>query len=96
MVIEKYYDFYKLSNINIEEYFLNLIDKHFKKNSPLRKIFHRNSLKISHSYTRNMSKIMYNHNNKSLVNINLNNNEPINALVIVELKRNAPWKETVS
>ena len=52
--------FCKLANINIEKYFLNLLDK------PLSKIFNINTIKISYSYTNNMSKIVNNVNKRPL------------------------------
>ena len=41
--------FCKTSNIDIGKYFLKLKDRHFNKDSPLNRIFNRNTLKISHS-----------------------------------------------
>ena len=60
----------KVININIGKYFLNLIDKHFKKNYPLNKIFNRNTLKIYYSCTNNISKIIHSHNKRLLANLN--------------------------
>ena len=62
--------FCKLTNINIGKYFLNLIDKHFPKNNSLSIIFNRNTLKISHSCTNNIPKIIINHNKKLQANLN--------------------------
>ena len=85
--------FGKLSNINIGKYFLNLIDKHFKRDNPLSKIFNRNAIKISYSFTYNISKIINNHNRKSIdIEIMIH----INLQVIVELKNNASWMEIVT
>lgn len=54
----------KLSSINIGQYFLNLITKHFNKiKTPLNKIFKRKSVKISYSCTDNMYQIINSHNN---------------------------------
>ena len=58
--------FCKLSNINISKYFLTLIDRHFNKDNPLNKIFNHNTLKMSYSFTNNISKIVYNHD-KNLI-----------------------------
>ena len=44
--------------------FLNLLDKHFHKEHKLNKIFNRNSVKVSHSCTRNIEHIIRNHNSK--------------------------------
>ena len=56
--------FCKLANIDVGEYFLRLIDKHFKQDNILHKIFNRKTLKISYSCTKNMSQIMNSHNNE--------------------------------
>ena len=42
--------------------FLKLIDKHFKHNDILHKIFNRKMLKISYSCTKNIFQIINNHN----------------------------------
>ena len=55
--------FCKLANINVGKYFLKLIDKHFKQDNILHKIFNRKTLKISYSCTKNISQIINNHNN---------------------------------
>ena len=41
--------FCKLASINVGKYFLKLIDKHFKHDNILHKIFNRKMLKISYS-----------------------------------------------
>ena len=43
----------KSVSTNIGRVFLNLLDKHFHKEHKLNKIFNRNSVKVSHSCTRN-------------------------------------------
>ena len=53
---------------NIGKDFLKLITKHFLKNSLLAKIFNKN-IKVSYSYTSNMSQIIKKHN-KKLASIN--------------------------
>ena len=50
--------FYKLANIDVGKYFLRLIDKHFKQDNILHKIFNRKTLKISYSRTKNISQII--------------------------------------
>ena len=67
-----------LANIYVGKYFLRLIDKHFKQDNVLHKIFNRKSLKISYSCTKNISQIINSHNNE-LINkfhnrVNNNNN----------------------
>ena len=47
---------------NIGRKFLQLVDKHFPKNSTLHKIFNRNTLKVSYSCMDNMGKIIDAHN----------------------------------
>ena len=54
--------FCKLPSINIGKYFFKLIDKHFKHDNILDKIFNRKTLKISYSCTKNISQIINNHN----------------------------------
>ena len=50
--------FCKLANIDVGKYFLRLIDKHFKQDNILHKIFNRKTLKISYSCTKNISQII--------------------------------------
>ena len=38
--------FYKLSNINIEKYYLSLISKHYKDGNPVRKIIDKNNVEV--------------------------------------------------
>ena len=56
--------FCKLANIDVGKYFLRLIDKHFKQDNILHKIFNRKTLKISYSCTKNISQIINSHNNE--------------------------------
>ena len=51
-----------LASINVGKYFLTLIDKHFKHDNILHKIFNRKALKISYSSTKNIFQIINNHN----------------------------------
>ena len=51
---------------NIGHKFLSLIDKHFPKDHSLRKIFNRNSIKISYSCMNNTKQIIDNHNKRIL------------------------------
>ena len=43
---------------------MRLIDKHFKQDNILHKIFNRKTLKISYSCTKNISQIINSHNNE--------------------------------
>ena len=47
---------------NIGHRFLTLVDKHFPKDHKLRKIFNRNTIKISNSCMNNTKQIIDNHN----------------------------------
>lgn len=49
--------------------FLNLIDRHFPKNSPLSKLLNRHTVKLSYSCMPNMRSIILKHNNKLLKEI---------------------------
>ena len=97
--IEKWYGstFLPVSSQILIYYFLNLINKHFQKNNLLSKIFNRNNLKISSSCTKNMSKIIHNHN-KRVYWSTLNGKvwKQINTHVAVELRKPALLKETVT
>ena len=72
--------FCRLANIHVGKYFLKLIDKHFKHNNILHKIFNRKTLKISYSCTKNIFEIINNHNKEIIkefhdrMNNNNNNN----------------------
>ena len=44
--------------------FRSLINKHFKEDNPLKKIFNKNTLKMSYSCTKNMEAIIKSHTNK--------------------------------
>ena len=54
--------FYRLASINIGKYFLKLLDKHFKHDNILHKIFNIKMFKISYSCTKNIFQIISNHN----------------------------------
>ena len=58
--------FSKNVSTNIGRKFLGLIDKHFAKDNKLRKIFNRNTIKISYSCTNNTKQIIDNHNRRIL------------------------------
>ena len=73
--------FCRLASINVGKYFLKLIDKLFKHNNILHKIFNRKMLKISYSSTKNIFQIINNHNKEIIkefqdrTNNNNNNNK---------------------
>ena len=72
--------FCKLANIDVGKYFLRLIDKHFKQDNILHKIFNRKTLKISYSCTNNISQIINSHNNELINKFhNRVNNNNINS-----------------
>ena len=58
--------FSKNTSTNIGHKFLALVDKHFPKNHKLRKIFNRNTIKISYSCMNNTKQIIDNHNKRIL------------------------------
>ena len=66
------------TNIGME--FLKLVDKNFPKNNQLSKIFNRKTIKIGYSCTKNMYKIIANHNRKILKNDNNENIENCDCL----------------
>ena len=72
--------FCRLASLNVGKYFFKLIDKHFKHNNILYKIFNRKTLKMSYSCTKNIFEIINNHNKEIIkefherMNINNNNN----------------------
>ena len=51
---------------NIGKFFLNLVEKHFKRGSKFYKIFNKNTLKVSYSCMPNMKSIINAHNMKIL------------------------------
>ena len=58
--------FSKNFSTNIGHKFLTLVDKHFPKDHKLRKIFNRNTIKISYSCMNNTKQIIDNHNKRIL------------------------------
>ena len=72
--------FCRLACINVGKYFFKLIDKHFKHDNILHKMFNRKTLKISYSCTKNIFQIINNHNKEIIkefqdrTNNNNNNN----------------------
>ena len=58
--------FSKNASTNIGHKFLTLGDKHFPKDHKLRKIFNRNTIKISYSCMNNTKQIIDNHNKRIL------------------------------
>ena len=58
--------FSKNTSTDIGHKFLALVDKHFPKDHKLRKIFNRNTIKISYSCMNNTKQIIENHNKRIL------------------------------
>ena len=58
--------FSKNVSTNIGRKFLTLVDKHFPKDHKLRKVFNRNTIKISYSCMNNTKQIIDNHNKRIL------------------------------
>ena len=69
--------FNTLVKTNIGKQFLNLIDKHFKKQRKdnLNKIINRHTVKISYSCTNNMASIISSHNRKQIQNLKNKENQ---------------------
>ena len=63
---------------NIGKKFLQLIDKHFPKGSPLHKLLNRNTVKVSYRTTPNMKQIITRHNSKILKMSEQNNGDRCN------------------
>ena len=82
--------FWKLSNINIGKYFLDLINKHFEDDNSHRKIINKNNVKISYSCTNNISKIIDNHNNKFINKLDRNNNDNLKHSYNCKIKIECP------
>ena len=68
--------FCKLTNINIGKYFLNLLNRHFNRNIPLRKFFNGNTVRISYFLTNNMHSILNNQNKRLLDELKRNSEGP--------------------
>ena len=56
--------FNKNATTNVSRRFLNLPEKNFPKEHKLHKIFNKNTLKVSYSYSLNMTQIINSHNGK--------------------------------
>ena len=85
--------FCKLININRGKYFLNFLDKHFNGDNPLRKMFDKNTVKISYSRTKNMHIILNNHNRKLLDELNRNGGGPDVISCNFINKGDTPWAD---
>ena len=67
--------FRKNVSTNIGHRFLTLVDKHFPEDHKLRKIFNRNTIKISYSCMNNTKQIIDNHN-KHILNSSMHADKP--------------------
>ena len=65
---------------NLGQKFLALIDKHFKKNTFLGKLFNRNTVNLSYSTTKNVKSIITGHNNKLLNPVETRNDNLCNCV----------------
>ena len=63
---------------NVGKKFLSIVKDCFKQNHPLRKIFNKNTLKISYSCMPNLEAKITNHNKAILANPSRTNNDEIN------------------
>ena len=75
---------------NVAKTFFQLVTKYFPRTHKLRKIFNRNTVKVSYSCMSNMLKIIKGHNKKSY-----RNHVTKDQNAIVEKKLNVQWKGTV-
>ena len=66
MCVYEYIYIYIYVCVNLILIFLNLIKKHFPLNHKFHKLFNKNTVKISHSCTRNIKSIINSHNAKIL------------------------------
>ena len=86
---------------NMAKIFLQLIDTHFPQANKLHKIFNRNTVKVSYSYTQNISQIIRGHN-KKVTQIKRNHQLECNCPIKTECplksdcrKENVMYKSTV-
>ena len=68
--------FSKSMQTDIGKKFLTLVDKCFPHKNPLRKIFNRNTVKVSYSCTSNIKQAIDNHNKQKLAAYNGENTNP--------------------
>ena len=76
---------------NVDEVFLQLLEKHFQKNHKFHKIFSKNTVKVSYSCMENMASIIKRHNRKILATTSKIQKRD----VVAEIKINAPSKTNV-
>ena len=74
---------------NIAAKFLGMIKRHFPAEHPLSKIFNRNTMKVSYSTTRNLTKHITKHNNKV---INKNKQENVGKTCNCRIKSECPLR----
>ena len=85
--------FNKNVTTNVAKRFLNLIDQHFPKSNKLRAIFNRNPVKVTYSYTQNMSS-MIKSDNKKAINKDVKEWKPCNCRVKSECPLNCQCQVT--
>ena len=68
--------FVNLTTLTLINSSINLLDKHFNKDNPLRKNSNWNTVKISYSCAKNMHSILNNYNRKLLDELNRNSGRP--------------------
>ena len=69
--------FNKNVSSNVVKQFLNLLDQHFAKSNKLHAIFNRNTVKVTYSWTQNMSSMIKSHN-KNVINKDANESKSCN------------------
>ena len=79
--------FSKNTSTNIGNKFLALVDEHFPKDHKLRKIFNRNTIKISYSCMNDTKQIIDNHNKRILTASIQTDDTAAAAIINKELKK---------
>ena len=85
--------FDKNVSTNVIKQFLNLIDQHFPESNKLHVIFNRNTVKVSYSFTQNMSRIIKSHN-KIVINKDVRELKSCNCRVKSECPLNGQCQVT--
>ena len=84
--------FSKNTSTNIGNKFLALVDEHFPKDHKLRKIFNRNTIKISYSCMNDTKQIIDNHNKRILTASIQTDDTAAAAIINKELKKARFWE----
>ena len=85
--------FNKNVSTNVAKRFLNLLDQHFPKSRKLHAIFNRKTVKVSYSWTQNMSSMIKSHN-KKVINKDVKESKLCNCRVKSECPLNGQCQAT--